>query len=100
MHTGTHTGTPTKSEGRLPPGDPSPRSDFKLCLGSERTEIMARKKPKQRAAVGALGKLLTRRSKGRCELCMGTTDVRPYELAPFPEEPDPERTLMACSRCR
>lgn len=61
---------------------------------------MARKKLKQRAAVGVLGKTLTRRSKGRCELCTGAEDVRPYELPPFPEEPDPERTLMTCARCR
>lgn len=55
---------------------------------------------KQRAAVGLLGKLLTRRSRGRCELCGGREEPRPYELAPFPEEPDPERTLMGCLRCR
>lgn len=47
-----------------------------------------------------LGKHLTRRSKGRCELCDGADDVRPYELPPFPDEPDPERTLMTCARCR
>ena len=62
---------------------------------------MARKKPKQRPQVGLLGKELTRRSSGgRCELCGSKADVRPYELAPFPEQPDPERTLMACGRCR
>jgi len=61
---------------------------------------MARKKPKQRPQVGLLGKVLTRRSKGRCELCGGKVDVRPYELPPFPELPDPERTLMGCGRCR
>ncbi len=61
---------------------------------------MARKKPKQRPQVGRLGKALTRRSRGRCELCERRDDVRPYELWPFPEEPDPDRTLMACSRCR
>ncbi len=62
---------------------------------------MARKKkPKQRAQVGVLGKELTRRSRGRCELCDGRVDVRPYELPPFPTEPDPDRTLMACGRCR
>jgi hypothetical protein len=61
---------------------------------------MARKKPRQRPAVGILGKDLTRRSRGRCELCGGTGDVRPWELPPFPEEPDPERTLMTCARCR
>jgi hypothetical protein len=61
---------------------------------------VARKKPKQRPQVGVLGKDLTRRSRGRCELCDGREDVRPYELPPFPVDPDPERTLMACGRCR
>jgi protein PhnA len=61
---------------------------------------MSRKKPKQRARAGELGKELTRRSRGRCELCAGSGDVRPYELPPFPDEPDPDRTLMACGRCR
>lgn len=61
---------------------------------------MARKRPKQRAAIGVLGKTLTRRSRGRCELCESRDGVRLYELVPFPEEPDPERVLMACERCR
>jgi protein PhnA len=61
---------------------------------------MARRKVKQRPAVGILGKLLTRRSRGRCELCEGREGVRPWEIPPFPDEPDPERTLMACARCR
>lgn len=61
---------------------------------------MKRKKVKQRAAVGVLGKAITRRSKGRCELCAGRDDVRLYELAPFPEDPSPDRTLNACARCR
>lgn len=61
---------------------------------------MARKKVKQRAAVGVLGKLLTRRSRGRCELCESRDDVRAWELEPFPDEPSPDRALMACGRCR
>lgn len=61
---------------------------------------MARARIKQRAAVGRLGKLLTRRSRGRCELCGQREDVRAFELVPFPEEPDPDRSLMACARCR
>ena len=62
---------------------------------------MARKKrPKQRAAIGVLGKMITRRSRGRCELCEGRDDNRLYELPPFPEEPDPERVMMTCGRCR
>lgn len=59
-----------------------------------------KKRVKQRARAGVLGKDLTRRSRGKCELCQGTDTVRPFELVPFPEEPDPERTLMACARCR
>ena len=62
--------------------------------------MAARKRPKQRPAVGVLGKDLTRRSRGRCELCERRAGVRPYELAPFPEDPDIDRTLMACERCR
>ena len=58
------------------------------------------RRPRQRAAVGVLGKELTRRSRGRCELCGGKDDNRPFQLPPFPEEPDPDRTLMACRRCR
>ena len=26
--------------------------------------------------------------------------MRPFELWPFPDEPDMDRTLMACGRCR
>jgi hypothetical protein len=55
---------------------------------------------KQRAASGALGKDLTRRSHGRCELCEGRVDCRPFEIPPFPPEPEMERTLLACGRCR
>lgn len=61
---------------------------------------MARKTVKQRAAVGRLGKALTRRSRGRCELCGSQDDVRAFELVPYPEEPAMERALMACARCR
>lgn len=61
---------------------------------------MAKKRHKQRAQVGLLGKDLTRRSRGQCELCEARSDVRPYELWPFPEEPELERALMLCARCR
>ena len=56
--------------------------------------------PKQRAAVGVLGKSLTRRSRGACELCESKDQPMAYELAPFPLEPELDRALMACSRCR
>ena len=62
--------------------------------------IMARRRNRQRPQVGRLGKDLTRRSRGRCELCDDRNNVRAYELWPFPEEPEMERTLMACERCR
>jgi len=58
------------------------------------------KKIKQRPQAGILGKHLTRRSRGKCELCESRDQPRPFELVPFPEEPDPDRTLMACVRCR
>lgn len=61
---------------------------------------MARKRTKQRAAAGLLGKDLTRRCRGVCELCGAKDEPRPYELAPFPVEPDLERALLACARCR
>ena len=61
---------------------------------------MAAKRIKQRPNVGRLGKLLTRRSRGKCELCDTRNSVRPFELVPFPPEPSLERTLMACERCR
>lgn len=59
-----------------------------------------KKKIKQRPAVGQLGKALTRRSRGRCELCESNDRPFPYELVPFPEEPTMERTLVACGQCR
>ena len=61
---------------------------------------MAAKRHKQRPQVGALGKALTRRSKGRCELCESKAGPRPFELWPFPEQPGEDRALMACERCR
>lgn len=61
---------------------------------------VAKRKPKQRAAVGVLGKVITRRSHGRCELCESREEPRLYELDPFPEEPEPDRVVMACARCR
>lgn len=53
---------------------------------------------KQRSLVGLLGKELTRRSRGRCELC-GSPGGRPWEIPPFPEYPEMDRTLMLCPRC-
>ncbi len=55
---------------------------------------------KQRASVGVLGKDITRRARSVCELCGGRDAPRLFELAPFPPEPTPDRTLLACARCR
>lgn len=60
----------------------------------------SRKRPRQRPQVGRLGKDLTRRSRGRCELCERREEVRAYELWPFPDAPELDRALMACARCR
>lgn len=61
---------------------------------------MARKRTKkQRSSVGQLGKDLTRRSRGKCELC-DSKGGGPFELWPFPDEPSMDRTLMACERCK
>ncbi|MEO0601787.1 MAG: hypothetical protein AAF211_10140 [Myxococcota bacterium] len=62
--------------------------------------MASKKRPKTRPAVGRLGKTLTRRSRGRCELCDRKVGVEPYELPPWPDEPEPDRTLMTCLRCR
>ena len=51
-------------------------------------------------AQALLGRPLARRSRSRCELC-DASQVRlvPFELAPFPEEPDPDRAAMLCEAC-
>ncbi len=61
---------------------------------------MPSRRHRQRPQVGRLGKELTRRSRGKCELCGRRVDVRAFELWPFPEEPTLDRSLMACERCR
>ena len=61
---------------------------------------MSDRSPRQRPRRGVLGKHLTRRSRGRCELCESREGPRVFELAPFPPEPRLDRALMACDRCR
>ncbi len=62
--------------------------------------LLAKLRVKQRAAVGVLGKWVTRRSRGCCELCDGRDETRLFELGPFTPDPQPSRVLMACGRCR
>ena len=56
---------------------------------------------KQRqAATAALGRPLSRRARSRCELCDASgTRLTPFEVAPIPEEPDPDHAAMLCGRC-
>lgn len=56
---------------------------------------------KQRqAAVASLGRPLSRRARSRCELCDSSgTRLTPFEVAPVPEEPDPDHAVMLCDRC-
>ena len=61
---------------------------------------MKHKRIKQRPVAGVLGKALTRRSRGQCELCSSKQGVRVYELPPFSPEPDMDRSLMGCEKCR
>ena len=51
-------------------------------------------------AVGMLGRALSRRARSCCELCGEKDELRPVEVAPLPEEPDPDHALLACARCR
>ncbi len=56
---------------------------------------------KQRqAALASLGRPLSRRAHSRCELCEASgTRLTPFEVAPIPEEPDPDCAAMLCDRC-
>ena len=51
-------------------------------------------------AVNALGRPLSRRSGSACELCDARgTRLDPFEVAPIPEDPAPDLSLLACERC-
>mgnify|MGYP006971704691 CR=1 FL=1 len=51
-------------------------------------------------AIAALGRPLSRRARSRCELCDASgTRLTPFEVAPIPEEPDPDHAVMLCDRC-
>ncbi|MBN2801081.1 MAG: phnA protein [Deltaproteobacteria bacterium] len=52
------------------------------------------------AAINALGRSLSRRARSRCELCEDSTGLQVVEVAPVFEEPDEDRALMLCERCR
>ncbi len=51
-------------------------------------------------AIASLGRPLSRRARSRCELCDASgTRLTPFEVAPIPEEPDPDKAVMLCDRC-
>jgi len=51
--------------------------------------------------VRSFGKELARAAKSRCELCEASGGrLEICELPPEPAEPDPERCLLLCERCR
>ena len=52
------------------------------------------------AAVGRLGKDLSRRAGSVCELCGGGDDLRVLEVPPVEEDPDLDAVILACARCR
>lgn len=52
-------------------------------------------------ALALLGKTLARRAGSKCELCeTGGQRLLPFEVPPVEDEPDLERTLLLCERCR
>ena len=54
-----------------------------------------------KAALAALGRSLARRARSRCELCeTGGQALAPWEVPPAPPDPDEDRCLFVCERCR
>ncbi len=64
---------------------------------------MATKRDKHHArkeALQAMGRPLARRARSSCELCGASgTSLHTTEIAPLPEEPEMDQTLMLCERC-
>ena len=51
------------------------------------------------AGVSALGKILTRRARSKCELCEEEGRLKVVEVPPVDEDPDIEAAILACGRC-
>ena len=59
-----------------------------------------RERHQQRLAdVNALGKVLTRRARSKCELCEEEGRLKVVEVPPVEEEPGVEAAILACPRC-
>ena len=54
----------------------------------------------RRSSANSLGRQLSRRARNRCELCRDATSLYVVEVEPLFPEPDPERALMICERCK
>lgn len=53
------------------------------------------------ADLSMLGRTLCRRARSACELCGASkVPLSPWEITPLSEEPDPDRALLLCARCR
>ncbi len=53
----------------------------------------------RKSAVAGLGRSLSRRARNRCELCSTPGSLTVVEVAPLPEEPDPDQAVILCARC-
>lgn len=52
------------------------------------------------AALNALGRMLARRSRSRCEVCEATgVPLQAFEVPPVYGDPDLERCAFSCERC-
>lgn len=53
------------------------------------------------AALNSFGKELARRAKSKCEVCEDAgVPLAVYEVGPEPKEPELEKCVFACERCR
>jgi protein PhnA len=52
-------------------------------------------------ALSSLGTPLSRRAKARCELCSsGGIPLRPHEVEPDTDDPEFDRCILLCDRCK
>ena len=54
----------------------------------------------RRSSADRLGRHLARRARNRCELCRESTSLSVVEVEPLFVEPDLDRAVMICERCK
>jgi protein PhnA len=54
----------------------------------------------RRSSADLLGRQLARRARNRCEFCRESTSLYVVEVEPVYSEPDPDRAVMICERCK